>query len=66
MLVIAGSASTQAISPVSRAFSNASRSLNSIAVVVYAGSTGGPTLPARETVVPFGPATVKALSTEPW
>ena len=65
MLVIAGSASTQAISPPASAASSASRSLNSIAVVVCATSTGGPTLPARETVRPPS-ATANASSTEPW
>ena len=65
MLVIAGSARTQAISPVSRARSSASRSLNSIATVVSAGSTGAPTLPARARVPP-GVAIAKVSSTVPW
>ena len=65
MLVIAGSARTQAISSVPRARSSAARSLNSIATVVSAGSTGGPALPARARV-PSGVATAKVSSTLPW
>ena len=66
MFVIAGSASTQATSPSASAASSAPRSLNSIARVVSAGSTGGPTLPSRAWVRPSSPATANASSTEPW
>ena len=66
MLVSAGSVSTAAISPVRSARSTASRSLNSTATVVVAGSTAGPTLPGRERVVPSGPATTNVSSTLPW
>ena len=66
MLVIAGSASTQATSPSESAARSASRSLNSIARVVSAGSTGGPTLPSRAWVTPSASPIANASSTEPW
>ncbi len=66
MLVRAGSASTAAIRPVRKARATASRSLNSTATVVTAGSTAGATLPGRDTVVPSGPVTTKVSSTLPW
>ena len=52
MFVIAGSASTTAMSPVASARSSASTSLNSIATVVSPTWTGAPTLPSRVSVTP--------------
>ncbi len=66
MLVMAGSASTHATEPPASASSTAARSLNSTATVVSAGSTGGPMLPARDTVPPPGWRTANVSSTEPW
>ena len=66
MFVIAGSAMTQATSPGASASRRASTSLNSIARVVRATSTGGPTLCSRATVAPPGPATANVSSTPPW
>ena len=65
MFVIAGSASTAAISPPASALRRPARSLNSTATVVAAGSTGGPTFPSRLTVLPAA-LIAKASSTEPW
>src|SRR3954451_4406835 len=64
MLVIAGSAKTHATSPGARARSSASRSVNSTARVVWAGSTGGPTFPSRERVLPW-PSATGDLAREP-
>ncbi len=66
MLVMAGSASTQATERSASAASSWPVSLNSTATVVCAGSAGGPTLPSRETVAPPGPRTANVSSTEPW
>ncbi len=65
MLVMAGSASTHATEPPASAAASPSVSLNSTATVVRAGSTGGPTLPARERVLPSGWRTANVSSTEP-
>ena len=64
MFVIAGSAITHATSPGASASRSASRSLNSIARVVSATSTGGPTLPSRATVAPSAPRTANVSSTD--
>jgi len=66
MLVMAGSASTQATSPVASSLSRASRSLNSTTRVVTAGFTGGPMLPGRGPTRPSGPSVAKVSSTVPW
>ena len=65
MFVMAGSASTQATDRSASAAASPGTSLNSATTVVSAGSTGGPTLPARATVPPSGPRTAKASSTDP-
>ena len=66
MFVMAGSARTQAISPVASASRSWPRSLNSTAVVVSPTATAGPTLPSRATVRPSGARTANDSSTEPW
>jgi hypothetical protein len=66
MLVRAGSISTHATSPLPSAASTESMSLNSATRVVVAGSTAGPTLPARERTRPSSPSVTNASSTEPW
>ena len=65
MFVIAGSASTQATSPIGQARLSASRSLNATTRVVSAGSTGGPRLPARATSRPSR-SVANVSSTVPW
>jgi hypothetical protein len=66
MLVMAGSASTQATSPPRSSRSSASTSLNCTTAVVTAGSTGGPMLPRRGTTRPDGSTVANASSTLPW
>ena len=65
MLVIAGSARTQATSPSASAGSSASTSFHSIAFVVSARSTGGPMLSGRERVSP-SISIANVSSTVPW
>jgi hypothetical protein len=65
MFVIAGSARTHATSPSASAASRASGSFHSIAFVVTARSTGGPTLSGRERVSP-STMIAKVSSTVPW
>ena len=66
MLVRAGSVMTTATCSSARAASTDARSFHSTARVVAAGSTAGPTFPARDTVRPSGPRTTKVSSTVPW
>jgi hypothetical protein len=65
MFVIAGSARTRATSSSASAASRASASFHSIALVVSARSTGGPTLSGRERVSP-STAIANVSSTVPW
>jgi hypothetical protein len=66
MLVSAGSASTQAISPVASAASSAGMSLNGTTTVVRSGSTCGPMLPWRATARPLASRVTSVSSTLPW
>ena len=66
MLVSAGSVRTAAISPTRSARSTASRSLNSTATVVSAGSTAGATLPGRDRWCRPAPGHDEGLVDMPW
>ena len=66
MFVSAGSVRIAATSPWARAFSTASRSFQGTERVVRSRSTGGATFPGRLSVLPSGPGSANASSTEPW
>ena len=65
MFVMAGSINIAATSPVAKAASAAAKSLNGTTMVVSAGSTCGPMLFSRETVLPASSKLAKVSSTVP-